>query len=42
MKIIKMSKDYRENWKFSILKEHFFHSSLDILKEDLNTAEEST
>jgi hypothetical protein len=31
MKIIKMSKDYRENWKFSILREHFFHSSLDIL-----------
>jgi hypothetical protein len=27
----KTRKDYRENWKFSILKEHFFHSSLEIL-----------
>ena len=25
MKIIKTRKDYRENWKFSILKEDFFH-----------------
>jgi hypothetical protein len=24
-------KDYRDNWKFSILKEHFFHSPLEIL-----------
>jgi hypothetical protein len=24
-------KDYRENWKFSILKEHVFHSPLEIL-----------
>ena len=31
MKIIKTRKDYRENWKFSLLKDHFFHSSLDIL-----------
>ena len=31
MKIIKTRKDYRENWKFSILKEDFFHSLLDML-----------
>ena len=31
IKIIKTRKDYRENWKFSILKEDFFHSLLDML-----------
>ena len=31
MKIVTTRKDYRENWKFSILKEHVFHSPLEIL-----------
>jgi hypothetical protein len=31
MKIMKTRKDYRDNWKFSILKEHFFHLPLEIL-----------
>jgi phosphatidate phosphatase PAH1 len=31
MKIVATRKDYRENWKFSILKEHVFHSPLEIL-----------
>jgi hypothetical protein len=31
MKIMKTRKDYRDNWKFSILEEHFFHSPLEIL-----------
>ena len=31
MKIIKTRKDYRENWKLSIPKEHFSHSPLDIV-----------
>jgi hypothetical protein len=31
MKIVTTRKDYRENWKFSILKEHVFHSALEIL-----------
>jgi hypothetical protein len=31
MKIMKTRKDHRDNWKFSILKEHFFHSPLEIL-----------
>jgi hypothetical protein len=37
MKIIKTRKDYRENWKFSIQKEHFFHSPLCILLFDLQS-----
>jgi len=37
MKIIKTRNDYRENWKFSIQKEHFFHSPLDILLLDLQS-----
>ena len=31
MKIMKTRKDYRDNWRFSILEEHFFHSPLEIL-----------
>ena len=31
MKIVTTRKDYRENWRFSILKEHVFHSPLEIL-----------
>jgi hypothetical protein len=31
VKIVTTWKDYRENWKFSILKEHVFHSPLEIL-----------
>ena len=31
MKIVTTRKDYREHWKFSILKEHVFHSPLEIL-----------
>ena len=31
MKIMKKRMDYRYNWNFSILKEHFFHSPLEIL-----------
>ena len=31
MKIVATRKDYREHWKFSILKEHVFHSPLEIL-----------
>ena len=31
IKIMKTRKDYRDNWKFSIIKEHFFHSPLEIL-----------
>jgi hypothetical protein len=31
MKIVTTRKDYRENRKFSILKEHVFHSPLEIL-----------
>ena len=37
MKIIKTRNGYRENWKFSIQKEHFFHSPLDILLLDLQS-----
>jgi hypothetical protein len=31
MKIVTTRKNYREHWKFSILKEHVFHSPLEIL-----------
>ena len=31
MKIVATRKDYRENWKFSILKVHVYHSPLEIL-----------
>ena len=31
MKIVTTRKDYREHWKLSILKEHVFHSPLEIL-----------
>ena len=31
MKIVTTRKDYREHWKFCILKEHVFHSPLEIL-----------
>ena len=31
MKIKKTRKDYRDNWKFFILKEHLFQSPIEIL-----------
>ena len=31
MKIVTTRKYYREHWKFSILKEHVFHTPLEIL-----------